>query len=354
MDFDILTYPVNVYFTLNDKMTQQYKSVQAEACSNIAIIKYWGKRETELNLPAVGSISLTLEALKTNTIVTFNQELSRDKLVLNDKPASEIQTKRVSKFLDIFREKSGNQYFADITSVNNFPTGAGLASSASAFAALTLAATHAYGLNYCPEELSILSRRGSGSAARSIFGGIVEMQRGQDQSGMQDFAVQLAPPEYWDLRIVVLITSEEEKKIGSTDAMKLSASTSPYYEQWVKTSVDDLNEMRSAIDKKDFEKLGELAEYSALKMHALTLSSKPAVLYWNKTTIDLIEEVGKLRGKGYPAYFTIDAGPQVKVITLADYAAQVIDHFTQFEGVKKCIESKLGNDATLLGNGGKH
>lgn len=335
-------------------MSQLSKSRIAEACANIALVKYWGKRDTGLNLPAVGSISLTLNALKTTTKVTYKSELKKDSLIIDDKPASDLQTRRVANFLDIVREKAGSNSCFEIISENNFPTGAGLASSASAFAALSIAASSVCGLDLDLKNLSILSRQGSGSAARSIFGGIVEMHRGEDPGGLQDFAVQLEPEDYWDLRCVILITSEEEKIIGSTDAMKLSAQSSPYYETWVRTSVDDLHDMKTAISQKDFEKLGELAEYSALKMHALTLSSRPAIIYWNKTTLELIEEIRAIRKTGFPAYFTIDAGPQIKVITLADHSAKLMEQFSQFAGVKKCIESRLGPNAQLIKDGGGH
>jgi diphosphomevalonate decarboxylase len=331
-------------------MIQKSKTAQAVACANIALIKYWGKRDIVLNLPAVGSISLTLEALKTQTRLTYNPDLEKDHLVINGQQASESQRKRVENFLDIIRRKSGNSHFADIISENNFPTGAGLASSASAFAALSLAATHASGLELSKKDLSELSRRGSGSATRSIYGGIVEMKKGGHPSGKEDVAVQLASKDYWDLRILILITSGKEKKIGSTEAMNISANTSPYYQNWINSSGGDLDEMRNAIREKDFEKLGELAEYSALKMHALTLSSRPPVLYWNGTTLELIEEVRSLRKKGIPVYFTIDAGPQVKVISLAKHLSTLKKHFESFRGVENNIESVLGPDVTLIGD----
>jgi diphosphomevalonate decarboxylase len=331
-------------------LDQKLKSATALACANIALIKYWGKRDPILNLPAVGSISLTLDALQTKTSVIYNPELDQDQLIINNKEAAEAQTKRVQKFLDIIRVKYGFHEYAYVSSENNFPTGAGLASSASAFAALSMAATYASGQNLIEKDLSLLSRRGSGSAARSIYGGIVEMQTGEDPTGEKDFAFQLAPQDYWDLRVLILITSAEEKKIGSTEAMNLSADTSPYYREWVNSSQSDLNAMRAAVKNKDFEKLGELTEYSALKMHALPLTSRPAVLYWNRTTLDLIEEVRLLRKQGTPAYFTMDAGPQVKVITLSEYAGSLTEHFAHMQGIEKCIESKLGPGVYLMGD----
>jgi len=331
-------------------LDKKLKSATALACANIALIKYWGKRDPILNLPAVGSISLTLDALQTKTRVIYNPELNQDLLTINNSEATDAQTKRVQKFLDIVRAKYGFREYATVISDNNFPTGAGLASSASAFAALSMAATCAAGQKMTKKDLSLLSRRGSGSAARSIYGGIVEMQTGEDPKGEKDYAIQLATPDYWGLRVLILITSAEEKKIGSTEAMNLSAETSPYYQQWVISAKSDLHEMKQAIQDKDFEKLGELSEFSALKMHALPLTSRPSVIYWNSGTLDLIEEVRILRQQGIPAYFTMDAGPQVKVITLSEYAGSLMNHFSHKKGIKRCIESKLGADVYLTGD----
>jgi diphosphomevalonate decarboxylase len=273
--------------------------------------------------------------------------LAQDQLTINNREAAEKQRIRVQAFLDLIRKESGFSQFAEVISENNFPTGAGLASSASAFAALCMAATRASGQKLNKKKLSQLSRIGSGSAARSIFGGFVEMIKGTDPMGKEDFAVKLAPEDYWDLRVIILITSLKEKLIGSTEAMNLTARTSPYYKNWINSSDKDLEEMKSAIQTRDFEKLGDLAEYSALKMHALTLSSRPAIIYWNSTTLKLIAEVRALRNKGIPAYFTIDAGPQVKVITLAEHANTLIEYFLPFEDIQNCIESKLGPDVKL-------
>lgn len=330
-------------------MTQKPKTATAVACANIALIKYWGKRNIALNLPAVGSISLTLEALKTRTQISFDSTLNRDNLILNGQPASESQQNRIGEFLNIIRDKSESYLFANIISNNNFPTGAGLASSASGFAALSMAATHALGLNLDKKELSGLSRRGSGSATRSIYGGYVEMRKGDDPSGKDDFAIQLAPQDHWDLRLLVLITSEEQKKIGSTEAMNLTSKTSPYYRDWINSSGKDLDDMKDAIQNRDFEKLGDLAEYSAMKMHALILSAKPPIIYWNSKTLELIEQVRELRQSGIPAYYTIDAGPQVKVVTLPDHIEVLKKHFTSFPGIENIIESKLGPGTEILG-----
>ena len=323
------------------------KQITAVAHANIALVKYWGKRDQKLNLPAVGSISLTLQALMTKTSVKFDPEIEGDRLTLNGFPADPAKNKRISDFLDLVRHRAGIEFYAQVQSENNFPTGAGLASSASAFAALTYAASEAAGLNLDGKELSVLARQGSGSAARSIFGGFVEMHSGSQNDGLDAYAEQLAPPSSWDLRMVIAITDEQEKKTGSTSGMTGSAETSPYYAAWIASSPDDIEIMRSAIRRKDLERVGEMSEYSCMKMHALMLATRPALIYWNGTTVDIFHQVRELRGKNIPAWFTVDAGPQVKIITLPEYVAVVEKSIGKIAGVKRIISSGLGPDAHL-------
>jgi len=320
----------------------------AQAYSNIALIKYWGKRESQLNLPAVGSISLTLAGMKTVSQVYFREDLDHDHLLLNGKEALPPETARVSKFLNIVREASRLQLFAEIKSHNNFPTGAGLASSASAFASLALAASQAAGLKLSPAQLSILARRGSGSAARSLFGGFVEMKIGKKKNGSDSYAVQLQDENYWDIHLLIAITSESKKDIGSTSGMDHTARTSPYYHEWVTSSPADLKEMRQAIGNKNFSKLGELAEFSCLKMHAVAMSAYPGLVYWNAASIECIHTIRELRRQGCEVYFTIDAGPQVKAICLAADRETVKGALENTGGVLRVISSGLGGNAALL------
>ena len=317
----------------------------AVAHSNIALVKYWGKRNPELNLPATGSISLTLKELFTRTTVTFNSSFSNDILYINDQLADNIKTQRVSRFLDYIRKLAQSSQSAEIRSTNSFPTGAGLASSASGFAALTLAATQAVGLEQTKSQHSLLARRGSGSAARSVYGGFVEMQAGTQDNGYDAYAVQLESPDYWDLRLIIAITSTDEKKIGSTIGMQQTARTSPYYAGWVSSTRHDLTEMRAAIKQKDFQRLGEITEHSCLKMHSLAMSARPPVLYWNNTTLRLLEEVCQLRKNNIQAYFTIDAGPQVKIVCLPGDVAAIREHISQISNVNEIIQTELGPDA---------
>ncbi len=321
---------------------------KARAHSNIALIKYWGKRNVELNIPAVGSISLTLDALWSETEIVFDEKLQKDELILDNHRASAKEIKRTSAFLDLLRKRAGTTLKARVISANNFPTAAGLASSASGFAALTLAAAHALNLKLSDKELSIMARRGSGSAARSIFGGFVEMLAGTADDGSDSFAQPIVPEDFWDIRLLIGITSSQPKKVGSTDGMTLSRKTSPYYQAWLNAQPQDLHQMRQAILQKDFEQVGELSEHSCLKMHALALSSKPGILYWNAITVDAMHAVRELRRKGVPAYFTIDAGPQIKVLCQPKDEIRVRDMLRSINGIERIIVNKPGPSAKIL------
>ncbi len=320
----------------------------AIAHANIALAKYWGKRDEKLNLPAVGSISMTLAELFTQTTVEFSSDLSKDRFFLNGEEASIEETRRVEKFLDIVRSEAGKNLFARVDSRNNFPTGAGLASSASAFAALALASTAALGLQRSKRELSILARRGSGSASRSIFGGFVEMHRGEKSDGSDSFASPLVAAEEWPLRVLIAITSEKKKTVASTTGMRNSAETSPYYSAWVGSSEQDLAEIRQAIGDKDFAKLAEVSEHNCLKMHALMMSSRPGLIYWNQATLEAVHVIRGLRARGTPVFFTIDAGPQVKAVCEPSVSEEVAETIRTISGVQRVIETGLGPDAYLL------
>ncbi|SDK34488.1 diphosphomevalonate decarboxylase [Cryobacterium psychrotolerans] len=317
----------------------------ARAHSNIALVKYWGKRDAALNTPAVGSISVTLAALYTDTRVTFRPDLSGDEFWLD---GSRSDATRVSRVLDLVRRRAATDRYAVVSSTNNFPTGAGLASSASGFAALAVAAAGASGLTLADRELSILARHGSGSAARSIFGGFAEMHAGVAADGSDAYAEQLLEPADWPLSVAVAITERGEKSINSTIGMGESATTSPFYQAWQDSAADDLAEMRAAIAARDFARLGELSEYNCLKLHALMLSTRPALIYWNAATVAAMHVVRGLRADGVPAYFTIDAGPQVKVLCLPADSAAVRGALALVPGVHEVRMSALGPGAHRL------
>lgn len=328
-------------------MTEKPTTACARAYSNIALIKYWGKRDSELNLPAVGSISVALAELYSETQVSFSDEFTQDKVNLDDHQTSK-SSQRISTFLDRVRALAGTSLHAQVKSRNNFPTGAGLASSASGFAALALAASRAAGLDLSPQELSILARQGSGSAARSLFGGYVEMHRGTLDDGSDAYAEPLLDAADWPLSLVIAITETAPKKVDSTLGMQNSAASSAFYSAWVDTAPNDLAAMRKAIADKDFKAVGELTEYSCLKMHGLMLSANPGLLYWNSATVALIHRVRELREQGLGVYFTIDAGPQVKAICAPQDTAQVVEALEQTPGVQALRTSRLGPAAHLI------
>jgi diphosphomevalonate decarboxylase len=322
----------------------------AVAGTNIALVKYWGKRDAALNLPAAGSLSLTLDGLGTRTTVRFAPTLATDHVVLDGAVAEGRAAARVTAFLDLVRARAGVSARAEVTSVNTVPTASGLASSASGFAALAVAATHAAGMEASPAELSELARRGSGSAARSIFGGFVEMARGERADGRDAVARPLdaAGAAAWDVRLVVALTSAEAKAIGSTEAMERTARTSPYYAAWIASVDDDLTEARAAVARRDLERLGVVAERSALRMHASALAADPGILYWNPATLAAIATVRALRAGGVPAFFTIDAGPHVKVLCATADAPAVVNALSTTPGVLRTVVASSGRGAHIV------
>lgn len=318
----------------------------AIAHPNIALIKYWGKRDAALNLPATGSYSLTLAPICTKTTVRWGQE--HDRLTLNGEETTGRPLARIRTFLDLLRADRPDLGAAHIESANDFPTAAGLASSASAFAALALAASHAAGLELSNQELSVLSRRGSGSAARSIFGGFARMNPGEKADGSDAFAEARYAADHWDLRVLFALTAEGEKDISSTVGMNQTVDTSPYFDAWCQEVPAALDAMDEAVGAKDFARVAELAEASALQMHASAIAAVPGVLYWKPATVALIHAVRTLRAQGLPVFFTIDAGPHVKVFVEAAYAQQAARTLRQIDGVLDVFETAAGGPAHIL------
>ncbi|NBB92675.1 MAG: diphosphomevalonate decarboxylase [Gammaproteobacteria bacterium] len=314
----------------------------ARAGANIALVKYWGKRDQRLNLPAAGSISITLAGLETRTTVTPDPALTADRFVLD---GVEQPLARVGALLDLMRELARETVACRVESDNNFPTGAGLASSASGFAALVVAAAGALGLELSKRKLSELARLGSGSAARSIFGGFVEMAAGQRDDGADAVAHPLADPPDWPLEVVVAVTDAGGKAVGSRDGMNHTMQTSPYYRAWVDSVGDDLAEARSAIAGRDFERLAAVSEHSALKMHASMLAARPGLVYWNPATLACLHAVRALRAEGTGVFFTVDAGPQVKAVCRPGEGERVAGVLRGQPGVREVIVTGLGPGA---------
>jgi diphosphomevalonate decarboxylase len=318
----------------------------ARANVNLALVKYWGKRDAALNLPATGSISLTLDGLGVEASVALDRT-DEDRVVIDGEAAHGDEAARVLRFLDLVRAESGRGARATVSTRSTVPRGIGLASSAAAFAALALAASRAAGLRLEPPALSALARRGSGSAARSIFGGLVEWRRGEREDGRDSFAEPLAPRDWWDLRVVVAITDGLPKAVPSGEGMR-RAATSPLYPAWVAGAEADLAEARAAIRARDLETLGLLAEHSALTMHAVGLAARPPLLYWRGATVDCLHRVWALRAGGTPAFATIDAGPQVKVLCAPADASRVVTALAAVPGVERVLVCGPGDGAEVV------
>ncbi len=326
--------------------------MRATACAhpNIALVKYWGKRDTSLNLPAAGSLSVTLEGLSTTTTVAFDAGLDEDLVVLDGTRLDDGRPRqRITAFLDLVRRAADLDLAARVESQNDFPTAAGLASSASGFAALAVAATEAAGLDWSPARLSALARRGSGSAARSIFGGFVEMNPGTAPDGSDAHAHPVAAADHWDLECVVAITARGEKSVGSTRGMLQTQETSPLFEPWRATVDADIADARAAIEDRDFEQLAVIAERSCFRMHATALGADPAILYWNATTVRLIHRIRQARADGLPCFLTIDAGPHVKVFCPASHSGDVHQLLESTAGVDDTLTARPGPGAYRSG-----
>lgn len=320
----------------------------AKAHTNIALIKYWGKRNESIILPTNNSLSLTLDGYFTTTTVEYNNSLSKDEFTLDGLAVSGESYKRVSVFLDLIRNMAGKQVYARVESVNDVPTAAGFASSASGFAALAAAGTKAIGLKLNDQELSRLTRQGSGSACRSIYGGFAEWEMGMREDGSDSYAVPIAPADYWDIRVAAVVLSSAQKSVSSRVGMRRTVETSPFFQGWLDSISKDLLEIKQGIQTQDFEKVGEIAEANCLKMHATTLGASPPFTYWHDTTLVVMQKIWEMRLQGTPVYFTIDAGPNVKVLYLPEYEEQVKQTLGSLPGVSDIRLSRPGQGITYL------
>ena len=316
---------------------------------NIALIKYWGKRDQDLILPYNNSISMTVDGLYTRTTVDFGEQYEKDTFILNNKKVevdSVEYKKYIGRFLSIVRDKYGVDLKVKIMSENNFPTSAGLASSASGFSALSTAINSALNLGLNSRELSVLSRLGSGSSSRSIYDGFVEWKKGEMDDGSDSYAEQII--EDWpSFRMVICITDEKEKKIKSRAGMAQSVSTSPMYGGWLSSIDRDLNSMRNGLMEKNFSVVGRIAEENCLKMHAVMMTTKPSIIYWNDITLKIIKSIIDWRENGLESYFTIDAGSQVKIICMEKNMGKIIENCKKIKGIKDIIIAKPGKGSKI-------
>lgn len=312
----------------------------AKAHTNIALVKYWGKKDQELIIPQTDSLSLTLNEFYTTTTVNFDNHLTSDLVAIDQQTLSKKEAKKVVHVLDIVRQLSGIKAFARVESINHVPTAAGLASSASAFAALAGAASTAAGLNLSNRDLSRLARRGSGSATRSIYGGLVEWQKGIDDAS--SFAQPILENVDFPIEMLAVLVDTKKKKVSSRSGMQSSVETSPYYDAWRQVVANDMIAIKQAIKAKDIDQIGHIAEENALRMHALTLSADPGFTYFNGETLTIIKAVEDLRNQGVNCYYTMDAGPNVKVIYDRGNRSKIVEELSNIVGPERLVVSQPG------------
>jgi diphosphomevalonate decarboxylase len=327
-------------------MTLESTTATAKAHSNIALIKYWGKRDESLFLPMNSSLSVTLDKFYTTTTVKFCSDLNTDIFILNNRIAGEAETRNVSHFLNRIREMSGKDFRAIVKSENHVPTASGFASSASGYAALAAAAAKAIGLNLSRPELSQLARQGSGSACRSVFGGYVEWRKGKCEDGSDSYGIRIE--ENWDISILSVLVTTEPKKVSSREGMKRTVETSPFYASWVEEAEKDLLLAKAAIKEQNFTKLGQVSEANSLKMHATTLGANPPFFYWNSSTLEVMSRVQSLRSAGMEAYFTIDAGSNVIVLCQSEDEQAVYKELKSIPSVNEVSVCHPGPGVTYL------
>ena len=320
-------------------------SATAIANPNIAFIKYWGNRDQNLRLPVNGSISMNLDSLFTRTRVSFSPDLIGDSLILDGAVQSGASLTRVSRFLDLVREMAGITHPAQVESSNNFPTGAGIASSASAYAAISLAASRAAGLELDEAALSRLARRGSGSAARSVPAGYVEWLPGTDDAS--SYASSIAPPDHWDLVDCIAVVSRVHKPTGSSEGHAL-AGTSPLQAARVADAPRRLDLCRTAILERDFAAFAAITEQDSNLMHAVMMTSTPNLFYWQPATLAVIQSVQEWRSTGLACCYTIDAGPNVHVLSTQESQVQVTRLLQEIPGVQQVLSARAGGAARLI------
>jgi diphosphomevalonate decarboxylase len=321
-------------------------TARAIAHPNIALAKYWGKLETGHNLPAVPSLSVTLDAMSTTTSVGFGPGLTTDRVVINGASASDAEARRVTEMLDRVRDAAGLRTRAWVESANDFPTASGLASSASAFAALAVAAASAAGLDWDSARLSDLARQSSVSAARSLYGGFVTLAAGRP--GLTFLAAEpILDTSDLDIAISVCVTTQQSKDVSSSEGMRHTRETSRYYPVWLAEAPRLFQRVEGAVWARDLEALGEAAEESAFSMHACAMAAAPAVLYFSPATLAVIDRVRKLRREGTLAYVTMDAGPHVKVLSRAADAERVSAAMSDVAGVERVLVARPGRGAEI-------
>ncbi|GGG98940.1 diphosphomevalonate decarboxylase [Staphylococcus pragensis] len=316
------------------------QSGKARAHTNIALIKYWGKADEALIIPMNNSLSVTLDRFYTETQVTFDETLSQDQLILNGEEVDAKESAKIQRYMDMIRKEAGITTYALIESENFVPTAAGLASSASAYAALAGACNEALQLGLSDKDLSRLARRGSGSASRSIFGGFAEWEKGHDDATSYAHSIDANGWED-DLAMIFVVINNKSKKVSSRSGMSLTRDTSRFYQYWLDRVDEDLKETKDAIAQKDFKRMGEVIEANGLRMHATNLGAQPPFTYLVPESYEAMRIVHECREAGLPCYFTMDAGPNVKVLIEKKNKQAIVDKFLETFDQAQIITSDI-------------
>lgn len=321
----------------------------AVSCANIAFIKYWGNHDARLRMPLNDSLSMNLAALTTETLVEFDEGLEKDEIIIGGELTDDKTTARVVEHLNRIRRAAKIAAHARVRSQNSFPAAAGLASSAAAFAALTLAATRAAGLELSERQLSILARQGSGSAARSIPGGFVEWLAATNMTSTSDqsYARQLLPPEGWDLCDVIALVALEPKKVGSSEG-HAAAHTSPFLGERLSRLPIRYHRVRRELLAKNLRAMGPDVEVEAIELHMLAMTSRPPIFYWTPGTVQVMDAVRRWRAEGLNVFYTLDAGPNVHILVEAKNADEVAKRVGDLGEVKQVLVSGAGGGAKLV------
>lgn len=310
---------------------------------NIALIKYWGKKNKEFNLPYNSSISVNLSHLYTVTTVDFSCHYQKDEVLINGK-REEKESQRVIKHIDRIRLLARKKIRVKVVSQNNFPKGVGIASSASGFAALTLAATSALGLNFNQKKLSLLARLGSGSACRSIPSGFVEWKTGDKNNS---FAKTIFSKDHWLIKVATIVLETRMKEVSSSEG-HLLAPKSLFFKTRLKNINNRINDLKKAILKKNFIEFGRIIEQEALEMHAIMLTSQPPLIYWNEKTIAFLKKIFWLRKNGLLIFFTIDAGPNIHLFYLPKDEKKLIKIFKEDKNISQYFLSSVAKGTYLI------
>ena len=318
----------------------------AIAPSNIAFTKYWGKKNEVLRLPENGSVAITLSNLLTTTTVEFSSTIKEDQVTINGEK-EEGEESRVIKHLDRIRQMADINHKAKVMSQNNFPIGTGLSSSASGFAALSLAASNAAGLQLSEKDLSILARQGSGSACRSIPSGFVEWLDGNTSE--TSYATQIFLPNWWNIADVVAIVSESKKEV-STSTGQQSAQSSPFMPVRLRRMKEKNELVKKLIKERNFKQFGELIEAEALELHTIMLTQTPPLIYWTPGTLQIMKLTSLWRAQGLPVYFTINTGQDIHLIIEQKNVDKVQEKLRELEFVKDIIVNTPGEGTKLSEN----